>query len=139
MVFQTEAFKEFIAKDCNRYDFLCNLLTTEQIPFKTIALNNKKHLYIQFSNHHYDGYFKIKTIIAHYDRAENTPGANDNSAAIFLLIEWIKKLQQSPVPHNIRIIFTDGEEITTGAQNQGAFELATYFKKLHITNDDIII
>ena len=139
MVFQSEVFKEFTAQNCNRYDFLCTLLTQEQIPFKTILLNNKKHLYIQFSRQHYDGYFKTKTIIAHYDRAENTPGANDNSAVIFQIIEWIKKLQQSPLPHNIRIIFTDGEEITTGAQNQGAFELANYFKKLNLINDDIII
>ena len=44
-------------------------------------------------------------------------------------------------PHNIRLIFTDGEELGEqgGVQQQGAFALAQLFKKLGITNDDIYV
>ena len=43
-------------------------------------------------------------------------------------------------PHNIRLIFTDGEELGEGGiTEQGAFPLAQTFRKLGITNDDVYV
>lgn len=84
--------------------------------------------------------FRIKTLLIHYDRAPNSPGANDNSAAVFQLLSFIQKLKNRSAPHNLRIIFTDGEEMgaMNGVSDQGAFGIAARFKKLGIINDDII-
>ena len=43
--------------------------------------------------------------------------------------------------HNIRLIFTDGEELGAagGVAEQGAFPLAQVFRRLGITNDDIFV
>ena len=90
--------------------------------------------------------FRIKTVIAHYDRIGI--GANDNSAAVFCLMEWARSVVPEPVEgphmvaqHNIRLIFTDGEELGEqgGVHQQGAFPLAQTFRKLGITNDDIYV
>ena len=47
----------------------------------------------------------------------------------------------SPAFHNIRLIFTDGEELGAagGVAEQGAFPLAQVFRRLGITNDDIFV
>ena len=102
---------------------------------------------------------RIKTVIAHYDRFPGSPGANDNSAAVFALMNWAASLVQNtmvePVEstagaqrgaapgnfHNIRLIFTDGEELGAagGVAEQGAFPLAQVFRRLGITNDDIFV
>ena len=88
--------------------------------------------------------FRIKTVIAHYDRIGI--GANDNSAAVFCLMEWARNVVVSTGsttaanPHNIRLIFTDGEELGKGGiTEQGAFGLAQTFRKLGITNDDVYV
>ena len=96
--------------------------------------------------------FRIKTVIAHYDRIGI--GANDNSAAVFCLMEWARSMVVSTsstttgfrstttnAQHNIRLIFTDGEELgeTGGVAQQGAFPLAQVFRRLGITNDDIYV
>ena len=42
--------------------------------------------------------------------------------------------------HNIRIFFTDGEELgAEGVSSQGAFALADLFRKLGIVNDDVYV
>ena len=56
------------------------------------------------------------------------------------MLEWARKLIQYKTPHNIRIIFTDGEEENEkGVTAQGAFSLAKLFVKLHLQNDDVFI
>jgi hypothetical protein len=67
---------------------------------------------------------------AHYDRAEGSPGANDNSAAVFMLVDaamgFRETAEGSPV-----IFFTDKEELKTGEtlEEQGAYALALYLKE----------
>ena len=42
--------------------------------------------------------------------------------------------------HNIRLVFTDGEELSEeGVSSQGAYALAQLFKKLSIVDDDIFV
>ncbi len=84
--------------------------------------------------------FKIKTIISHYDRVSGSPGANDNSFANFVLASFASDLERAKKVHNIRIFFTDGEELgEEGVSSQGSFALADLFRKLGIVNDDVYV
>jgi hypothetical protein len=64
-------------------------------------------------------------LVAHYDRVADSPGANDNSASVFLLIETALKLREKKAL-NWLIIFTDKEELTAGEgiRHQGSYTLA---------------
>jgi len=77
-------------------------------------------------------------LVAHYDRAEGSPGANDNSAGVFLLIETAMKLIKKNRSSWL-IIFTDSEELKSGGklQSQGAYGLAEYLKKLKMEKSKI--
>jgi Iap family predicted aminopeptidase len=68
-------------------------------------------------------------LTAHYDRVEGSPGANDNSAAVFHLLKAAQKLREQRADYWI-IIFTDKEELSPGEgiQDQGAFSLAQKLK-----------
>ncbi|MDR1909824.1 MAG: M28 family peptidase [Spirochaetaceae bacterium] len=64
------------------------------------------------------------TLVAHYDRVRGSPGANDNSAAVFLLLETALALYRE-ARQNWLIIFTDKEELGPGGaiRDQGAYTL----------------
>lgn len=64
-------------------------------------------------------------LAAHYDRAPDSPGANDNSAAVFQLVRAAMTLQEERVSGWL-IIFTDKEELSLreGLRDQGAYSLA---------------
>jgi hypothetical protein len=50
-------------------------------------------------------------LMAHYDTVPQTPGANDNTAAVAALLETARALTRLPALNNdILLIFTDGEE-----------------------------
>lgn len=133
-------FKEFISYDCDRSKFIQTYLKSYGIEAPLMPVDGKNHIYVKFPLSQYNPMFKIKTVIAHYDRVENSPGANDNSAAVFSLMNWAIQLKQLEGFHNIRLIFTDGEELgSDGVNQQGSFALAALFKKLGIINDDIFV
>lgn len=135
-----EEFKQFISPDCNRMVYIQQYLNKAGLDAPVIKLEDKSHIYVKFPQNQYNPMFKIKTVIAHYDRTEGTPGANDNSAAVFCLMQWAAELYRTGGTHNVRLIFTDGEEMGEGGVNQqGAFALAQLFKKLGIVNDDIFV
>ncbi len=148
------AFFDFIAQDCDRKTFIQNYLNQAGLEAPILQMEGKNHIYIKFPQTQYNPMFKIKTVIAHYDRFPGSPGANDNSAAVFCLLQWAvelaktyssnKTLAARVVPnkfHNIRLIFTDGEELGAagGVAEQGAFPLAKVFRRLGITSDDIFV
>lgn len=82
----------------------------------------------------------MKTLIAHYDRAAGTQGANDNSAACIQLLLFAQMLLQKQDAHNIRIIFTDGEEAgIEGIKSQGAYRLGQGLRALSMQQDDIFV
>lgn len=136
-----DKFLEYIAPDCDRLLFLQNYFSENGVATSVINLGTKKHLYINFPTASYDPTFKMKTIICHYDRVEGSPGANDNSAANFAVADFAVRLSKiSGFIHNIRIIFTDGEELGgEGVSSQGAYALAELFRKLGITNEDVYV
>ena len=146
---EKEAFLDFIQEGQDRCSFICDYLEKGGVKSSVLHINGKKHILINFPKECYNGYFRIKTIIAHYDRVPQSPGANDNSFAVFTLMKWAIRLNQSMREHNIRLIFTDGEEISSAAEKkegqksileeQGAFDLAGVFKRLGITGDDVFV
>ena len=145
------SFKDFIASDCDRAVFIQNYLKAAGLEAPVLQMEGKNHIYVKFPQNQYNPIFRIKTVIAHYDRIGI--GANDNSAAVFCLLQWAVKLAKSTVLepveknsartqfHNIRLIFTDGEELgaAAGVSEQGAFPLAQVFRRLGITSDDIFV
>lgn len=136
MGFDSSEFAKFIDLKCDRQKFIQNFLQSRGIECPVISLENKNHIYVKFPQSQYNPLFKIKTVTAHYDRAAGSPGANDNSAAVFCLLNWAEKLFKRNSFHNVRLIFTDGEELAEqGVSSQGAFALATLFKKLKIDDD----
>lgn len=140
MIFNSELFKKFILPDCNRADFIISELKKNGIDAVLLPFEGKNHIYVKFPQSSYNPSFRIKTVIAHYDRMPDTPGANDNSFAVFCLIEFAKILNNPSFVHNIRLIFTDGEELSeSGIENQGAFLLAKTFRRLKITDDFIFV
>ena len=66
---------------------------------------------------------------AHYDRVEGSPGANDNSIAVFHLLRAAMELNQRNIDKWI-IIFTDKEELTLGEnfEIQGSYTLGQKLK-----------
>ena len=137
------SFKDFIATDCDRATFIQNYLNQAGLEAPIMQMEGKNHIYVKFPQSQYNPTFRIKTVIAHYDRFQGSPGANDNSAAVFCLMEWARMLANVAGGqfHNIRLIFTDGEELGAagGVSEQGAFPLAQVFRRLGITNDDIYV
>lgn len=139
MNFLSKDFLDFIKPDCNRLNFIQNFLKQNDVETAVIPLEGKKHIYVKFPQNQYNPLFNIKTVVAHYDRFENSPGANDNSAAVYMLMLWAVKLSRQFDFHNVRLIFTDGEEACPdGITSQGAFAIASLFKKLDI-KDDIFV
>ena len=135
------SFKDFIAPDCDRAAFIQNYLKSAGLEAPILQMEGKNHIYVKFPQSQYNPTFRIKTVIAHYDRIGI--GANDNSAAVFCLMQWAVQISRlvPPLFHNIRLIFTDGEELGAagGVAEQGAFPLAQIFRRLGITNDDIFV
>ena len=134
-------FSDFISPDCDRASFIQNFLNKAGLDAPILQMEGKNHIYVKFPQSQYNSMFRIKTVIAHYDRIGI--GANDNSAAVFCLMQWaasLVKLYSNGAFHNIRLILTDGEELGQGGvAEQGAFPLAQVFKRLGITNDDIFV
>ena len=141
MDFLPEKFLEYLKPDAKRGDFIQNFLLENGIQSHRTVIDGKNHILVQFDSRFYNPQFKIKTVIAHYDRVEHSPGANDNSAADWILMNWAVTLSRMTTFHNVRIFFTDGEELgwNTGVSEQGSFGLASVFRRLKITGDDIFV
>ncbi|MBQ0039269.1 MAG: M28 family peptidase [Treponema sp.] len=141
MGFLAQDFSRFIDKDCDRVDFIQTWLRSNGVESNRITIDGKNHILVQYGSNAYNPRFRIKTVIAHHDRVEGSPGANDNSAADWQLMNWAVYLKNYPSFHNVRIFFTDGEELgwNTGVTEQGAFGIASTFQRLGIKNDDVFV
>ena len=136
-----DLFSEFTSLMCGREQFIARYLESRGVEISIIQLGDSRHIYVRFASEAYNPLFKIKTVIAHYDRVPQSPGANDNSAAVWQLMDLAVRLKQYAGVHNIRIIFTDDEELgsTAGLSGMGAFGIAQRFKALGIVNDDVYV
>jgi hypothetical protein len=116
-------FDAFIKNGADRLNILLTLLDELDLNCTAVNLAGSSHIFVNSGSR---GQAKTRTtLIAHYDRATGSPGANDNSAAVFQLIETALILQKNGV-EGWRIIFTDKEELTPGARarDQGSYTLA---------------
>ncbi|MDE7139550.1 MAG: Zn-dependent exopeptidase M28 [Treponemataceae bacterium] len=133
----------YIAPGCDRLAFLQAYLAARGVRTSVVPVNGRRHLYVNFPAAAYDPTFKIKTVITHYDRVPGSPGANDNSVCDLAVAEFAVRLGHVSVRggrHNVRIFFTDGEELGAGGvSEQGAFGLAERFRALGITHDDVYV
>ena len=141
MNYINDDFLNFIKLDCSRKDFIQGWLLKNNVSSNVISLDSKSHILIQFDKKNYNPKYRFKTILAHYDRVENSEGANDNSVADWVLMNWAVALSRLNQVHNVRIIFTDGEELgkNHGVKELGSYSLAQTFKRLGFVNDDVII
>lgn len=130
-------FSTFISPQCNRAEFIQSWLKARGVDSARIVIEGKNHILVQFESRYYNPRFRIKTVVAHHDRVDGSPGANDNSAAVWQLMNWAVSLRNYPDFHNVRIFFTDGEELgqNNGVAEQGAFGIASTFQRLGIKDD----
>ena len=141
MDFLPPEFKSYIAPGADRAGILQAYLAEHGVNSVRAPIDGKQHILVQFDSRFYNPQFRIKTVIAHYDRVDGSPGANDNSAADFQIAQWAVELSKWQTFHNVRIFFTDGEELgwNTGVTEQGAFGIASVFRRLGITKDDVYV
>lgn len=133
-------FSDFLAPAADRRSCITKWLAAQGIPYRTVMLQDKTHIIVSYGSSAYSSRFKMKTLLAHYDRAAGTPGANDNSSACIQLLLFAKLLLQKNGVHNIRIIFTDGEEAgSSGIQSQGAYRLGQGLRALAMQHDDMFV
>ena len=133
------SFQRFIHPDCDRRQFILKMLADFTVPAVPLSLEGAHHILVRFPAAAYNPQYKMKTVLAHYDRVDTSPGANDNSAAVFQIIHWARRLLRFPGAHNVQIIFSDGEEMggSEGVSEQGAFGIATKFRSLGLTQQDV--
>jgi len=125
---------EFISPEADRLAILKEILKEAALEYKVTEIAGSRHIIVTPPLLE-----QVKSIerrspvilVAHYDRAEGSPGANDNSAGVFLLIETAIKLTKKNKT-NWLIIFTDREELKTGdkIKAQGSYALAEGLKNL---------
>jgi len=132
---------DFISPEADRFAILKETLKEAALENKVIEIAGSRHIIITPNSLE-----QAKSIercppvilLAHYDRADGSPGANDNSAGVFLLIEAAIKLITKKKSDWL-IIFTDSEEIKSGGklQSQGAYGLAEGLKNLKMEKSKI--
>ncbi len=125
----------FCRHDADRFGVLTQSINRREISYKVIPLGKSKHILLTTPKMQEQKYYRI-TLTAHYDRVENSPGANDNSAAIFQLLSFWEEMKQEKLPHHTQILFTNKEELTGNmkATDQGSWMLARHLNRLGINN-----
>jgi hypothetical protein len=132
-------FYDFIAPEADRYEILLEHIEKLRLNSVVITIGKHRHLCVfpaprkspPPAGAAFPPFRKQRPVIltAHYDRVAGSPGANDNSAAVFLLLKAARKLGEQRIDYWI-IIFTDKEELAAGEsiQDQGSFGLAKKLK-----------
>ena len=132
-------FKEFISLDADRFSILKELLEEAGLDHSVLEIAGNRH-FVLAPPLPEERYLRRSPfiLVAHYDRTEGSPGANDNSSGVFLLFETAIKLSNSGVKNWV-VIFTDKEEIKPGEsiQSQGAYSLAVGIKNIKMENAKI--
>jgi hypothetical protein len=133
-----DRFFAFIASKSDRYAILLERMETLKLNSAVIDVAGNRHIFIfppgQKSLRSAGGVFPFSgtdpfLLCAHYDRVDGSPGATDNSIAVFHLLNAAAILAQQGIDRWI-IVFTDKEELKAGEgfEMQGAFTLAEKLK-----------
>ena len=130
-VLHSSLLQNLIKKDARRLDILTEFFRASAIPYSVVSLKQHRHCIVRFEKKYYSSNMGIKTLMAHYDRAGNEFGVNDNTSACVQLAFFAKELLDKDKPHNIQLIFTDGEELDKKSiTEQGAFLLGLGLREL---------
>ncbi|MCL2758905.1 MAG: M28 family metallopeptidase [Treponema sp.] len=133
-----DRFSYFIASKIDRYKALLTTIEKLELNSLVVSIADHKHIFIFPPGKKMPG-IKGSTFpfagespyifVAHYDRVPGSPGANDNSIAVFHLLNVALKFIKQGVSNWI-ILFTDKEEIKDGEsfEKQGSFALAQKLK-----------
>lgn len=131
---------KFISPECDRGTFVQEYLSARGVDSAVLGVDGKRHIYVKLPLSGYSPTFRVKTVLAHYDRVEGSPGANDNSSGVFALMDFAVRLSRFRGVHNVRVFFTDGEELgAQGVREQGAYSLANVIQKAGIKDEDIFV
>ncbi len=121
-------FDQFLDLRTNRFELLRTLLSARGLAPSVVALAGSRHLLVAPSRTRAD-YGTPTVLLAHYDRVPTSPGANDNAAAVFILVESALRLRAAR-QEGWLLIFTDKEEaaVVNGVHGQGSFGLSKALK-----------
>ncbi len=130
-----EYFGEFISPHADRLGVLKKVLSEFAVPYTIVSIDGSNHVFVT-----HDIAYALKNsgtciLLAHYDRVPESPGANDNSAGVFQLIETAVRLNKEQKKDWL-IIFTDKEEILPNGsvRDQGSYGLAKLFYQMGSQN-----
>jgi hypothetical protein len=142
-----ERFFDFIAPEADRFAVLLDHIQRMGLNSMVISIEDNRHFFIfpkginlklsPIAAFPFNG--ESPTVLtAHYDRVPGSPGANDNSAAVFQLLKAALKLDELDIGDWI-IIFTDKEELQSGEgfMEQGSYSLAKKLRQLGLINAQI--
>lgn len=96
----------------DRFNSIVSILNSLKIDHDIYDYGNGKNIYIHFGQNKFKNLF-----IAHHDKIELAPGANDNGAAIIELIYFAEYLKNNNINKDLTICFTDNEENLTRFEN----------------------
>lgn len=115
-------FELFCRPDTDRLQVLVHVLHRAGVPFELVRTDGFRHVQVRGARPSVPQPGE-KVVLAHYDRVAGVPGANDNGASVLALVDYLRGARRG-VP--LRVVFTDGEELTPGqgASDQGAYALA---------------
>ena len=144
-----DRFFDFTAASADRYSILTGQIERLKLNSAVISVEGNKHIFIfppgQKSIRSSGGVFPFSgkspyLLCAHYDRAKGSPGANDNSIAVFHLLNAAAALAAGGAD-NWMIVFTDKEELTADEnfENQGSYSLARKIKSWGLEKEKIFI
>jgi len=133
-----DRYFDFIAPNADRYAILTKQISAIKFNSTVINVEGNNHIFVfpagQKSLRSARGVFPFSgsdpyLFSAHYDRVAGSPGANDNSIAVFHLLSAALALAQKGIDRWL-IVFTDKEELTAGEsfEKQGSFTLAKKIK-----------
>jgi hypothetical protein len=133
-----QRFMEFISPDAPRFSIIKELLEGAALEYRIVEMAGGRHFFMTSPLNRPAQSIPPVVLVAHYDRAEGSQGANDNSVGVFLLIETAIKLKKSKA-NNWTIVFTDKEELKPGEsiQAQGSFVLSRGLKNSSLGNSRI--
>jgi hypothetical protein len=132
-----DRFIDFISPKADRYRLLLEQIERIKLNSTVVNVAGNRHIFVfppgQKSVRN-GGVFPFKgtnpfMLVAHYDRVDGSPGANDNSIAVFHLLCAASLLARRGLGKWI-IVFTDKEELTAGEgfKDLGSFTLAEKMK-----------
>jgi len=133
-----DRFAYFIASKVDRYKTLLTTIEKLSLNSFVISIGDNRHIFILPPDKKLP---RLKgdlfpfagespyIFVAHYDRVAGSPGANDNSIAVFHLLNIANTLIKRGISQWI-ILFTDKEELKAGEsfEKQGSFALGQKLK-----------